>query len=250
MTSDLLGPITIIGRHPRASNAVFLVDVQGDDGTVRALYKPVSGERPLWDFPRGELARREVATYAVAQALALDVVPDTVWRTDAPLGPGSLQRWITDASLDDVEVAQDVPPGWHHVLDAELEDGTPVCLIHRDDAALRALALLDAIVNNGDRKAGHILRDRNGHLWAVDHGVTFHAEPRLRTVLWGFVGEAIDTDLLARLDAELLTRLPALTAALDDAELHALTRRIQSLREAGVHPGPSPEWPAIPWPVY
>lgn len=249
MTTDLIGSVTILGRHPRASNAVFLVDVHGDEGIVRAIYKPVSGERPLWDFPRGELARREVATHAVATALGLDLVPDTVWVEQAPLGPGSLQRWIDDASLNDVEIVQEVPEGWHHVLDAELEDGTPVQLVHRDDAALRALAVLDAIVNNGDRKAGHILRDASGHLWAVDHGVTFHADPKLRTVLWGFVDDPIAPDLLARLDTD-LTALPAVRSALDTTELDALVERVRALRESGVHPGPAPDWPAIPWPVY
>lgn len=249
MTDDLLGAMAILGRHPRASNAVFLVDVETDAGSIRALYKPVSGERPLWDFPRGELARREVATHAVARALGIDVVPNTVWREDAPLGPGSLQRWIEDASLADVDVTPEVPPGWHHVLDAELEDGTPVRLVHRDDEDLRALALLDAIVNNGDRKAGHILRDADGRLWAVDHGVTFHVEPRLRTVLWGFTGDPIPTAFADRMDTD-LTLLPEVRIALDDAELEALDARMHALRATGVHPGPSPDWPAIPWPVY
>ena len=250
MSSDLLGSVSVLGRHPQASNAVFLVEVTQDDApAVRAIYKPVAGERPLWDFPRGELARREVATHDVAQALGLSLVPMTIWRDDLPLGPGSLQRWVEEASLDDVDVVAEVPDGWCHVLDAELQDGTPVALVHRDLADLRALALLDAVVNNGDRKAGHILRDPAGHLWAVDHGVTFHAEPKLRTVLWGFEGEAIDADLLARLSID-LTDLPAVRIALDDSERAALADRVAVLRAEGVYPGPSPDWPAIPWPIY
>ena len=250
MSAELLGSVSILGRHPQASNAVFLVEVAQESGpAVRAIYKPVAGERPLWDFPRGELARREVATHDVALALGLPIVPTTIWRDDLPLGPGSLQRWVEEATLDDVDVVPAVPDGWCHVLDAELQDGTPVALVHRDLDDLRALALLDAVVNNGDRKAGHILRDPSGHLWAVDHGVTFHADPKLRTVLWGFEGAPIDAGLLDRLDAA-LTDLPSVRIALDDEERAALVERVALLRQEGVYPGPSPDWPAIPWPIY
>lgn len=244
------GAIEFIGRHPEASNAVFVVSVRDAGGTAtRAIYKPIAGERPLWDFPRGELARREVAAYALAVAMGFSFIPETVWRDDAPAGPGSLQRWIEDAEIQDVDVVPDASPGWRHVLDAQLSDGTAVQLVHRDLDELRALALFDAVVNNGDRKGGHILRDPAGTLCAVDHGVTFHAEPRLRTVLWGFEGEVIPSGLLERLSLD-VRAVPELIQTLDDEELQALERRIAQLRTDKVFPGPSEEWPSIPWPVY
>lgn len=242
------GTISLVGRHPDASNAVFLVDVEGVRGdTTRALYKPVAGERPLWDFPRGELARREVLAWKVARALRFDFVPCTVWRDDAPAGPGSLQQWIEDTRLEDVAVVTECAPGWVHVLDAALTDGSPVQLVHRDLPELQALALFDALLNNGDRKAGHILRDPSGNLHAVDHGVTFHAEPRLRTVLWGFEGRAIPRELLERLHS---VDLPSAAGILDDEECSALAARRSDLLERGVFPGPSEAWPSIPWPIY
>lgn len=241
------GDITVIGRHPVASNAVFVVEV-GEAGE-RAIYKPVAGERPLWDFPGGLLARREVAAHAFAEALGITVVPPTVWREDGPHGPGSLQRWIDSAEIVDVGVFEQAEATWLPVLEAELEDGTPVVVAHRDLADLRALALLDALMNNADRKAGHLLRDPAGTLWAVDHGVTFHAEPKLRTVLWGFAGQPIDDDLVDLL-ARVPTALHALADWISDEEIDAVQGRADSLLGRGVFPAPSGEWPAIPWPIY
>lgn len=243
------GATTIIGRHPLSSNAAYVVECEADDRRVRAIYKPATGERPLWDFPDAVLGLREVAAFELAQALGLPLIPPTVWREDLPLGPGSMQQWIEDASIDDVAVVQERAGGWLHVLDAELTDGTAVQVVHRDLPELRQLALLDAVMNNADRKAGHLLRDNDGRLWAVDHGVTFHNEPKLRTVLWGFAAETIDTDLLTRLD-ERVAQLPAIARALRDVEVGALAKRIRELRERGTYPLPSTDWPAIPWPIF
>ncbi len=228
--------LEVLGRHPYASNQVFIVQCRGE-GELRAIYKPVAGERPLWDFPRGELARREVATYALSELLGLGLVPPTVWREDGPLGPGSLQLWIEDAELTDVDIVQQPEAGWCAVLDAQLEDGTEVTVVHRDLPELRELAFFDAVLNNGDRKAGHMLRDAQGRLWAVDHGVTFHADPKLRTVLWGFRGEAVADALLDRLGA-LDVELPELRSALDAKELRALQERAQGLLRARAYPDP------------
>lgn len=243
-----VGAIEVIGRHPLASNAAFLVRLEGYDRLL-ALYKPVAGERPLWDFPGGNLAWREVAAYRFATALGLDCVPPTVWREDAPYGPGSLQRWVEEAEVRDVVVAQAAPSGWLPVLEAQLEDGTDVVVAHDDRADLRMLALLDALMNNADRKGGHLLRDADGGLVAVDHGVTFHHEDKLRTVLWGFTGDAFGADELALLD-----RLQEATVVLHDllteVEVQAVRARGHALRQAGCFPTPSPNWPAIPWPVF
>lgn len=243
------GTITVLGRHTQASNAVFVVECTLGDEQCRAVYKPAAGERPLWDFPDAVLGRREVAAYEVAVACGFGFVPPTVWREDAPLGAGSLQRWIDDATVVDIAVVPEPPTNWRAVLDAELTDGTPVQVAHADNTELRELALFDALVNNADRKAGHILRDRDGALWAVDHGVTFHADPKLRTVLWGFAGETIADDLLARLSPDLLN-LQAVAQAITDDERTALERRIRELVRKRVYPEPSPEWPAIPWPIF
>ncbi len=242
------GALEVLGRHPYSSNQAFIVACEGASHT-RAIYKPVAGERPLWDFPRGELARREVAAYAVSEALGFHLVPPTVWREDAPFGPGSLQQWIEDARITDVDIVQEVPAGWVSVLQAELEDGTAVEVVHRDSDDLRALALFDAVLNNGDRKAGHIVRDASDRLWALDHGVTFHVDSKLRTVIWGFRGDPVPPELLARLTLD-PTSLPEVTSALDANELAALAQRMQQLLTSGTYPFPSEDWPAIPWPIY
>lgn len=248
---DLLrhGDISIIGRHPYASNAAYLVTCGSEEAQCRALYKPFAGERALWDFADVVLGSREVLAYEVSAALQLQVIPQTVWREDAPLGPGSVQRWIEDAEIADVAVVESVEPDWLAVFEAELADGTTVHVVHRDNDELRAIAFLDVIMNNADRKGGHLLRDPQGALWGVDHGVTFHAEPKLRTVLWGFIDEPIPAALLDRLEID-LPSLPAVVAALDDQEIDALQRRMRAMRDTGVFPAPSPHWPAVPWPVF
>lgn len=244
-----LGDVTILGRHPQASNMALVVECTLDDRTARALYKPASGERPLWDFPGAVLGRREVAAFEFAIALGFDFVPPTIWRDDLPLGPGSLQLWIEDASTSDVDVFATVPSGWLPVLEATTEDGGRVHVAHCDDPDLRALAFLDVLMNNADRKAGHLLRDARGSLHAVDHGVTFHVEPKLRTVLWGFASQPIDSELLQRADPAVV-ELPALQGSLTSEELSALASRIETLRTEQVYPMPSPDWPAIPWPIF
>lgn len=243
------GEISILGRHPAASNTVFLVDVTLQDVTARAIYKPVAGERPLWDFPQGNLARREVAASAFITALGFAFVPPTVWRDEAPYGAGSLQLWVDDATIEDVEIMDVLSDGWLRVLDAELQDGTPVIVAHRNADELRAIALLDAVMNNGDRKAGHLLRDPRGALWAVDHGVTFHTDPKLRTVLWGFLDEPISSDLQEVLRA-VPNALHAVGPWLSPAEIDGIQQRTHELLTTGVFPRPSGEWPAIPWPIY
>lgn len=243
------GPINVIGRHPAASNTVFVVEVGAGDDVVRAIYKPVAGERALWDFPDGMLARREVAAHRLALGLGSSLVPETTWRADGPHGPGSLQRWIETAEILDVGVFETAEPDWLPVLEAQLADGTNVVIAHRDRADLRTVALLDALMNNADRKAGHLLRDAEGVLWAIDHGVTFHAEPKLRTVLWGFAGQPLSDNLVA-----MLTRVPTVLEALVEwlpaAELEAVQGRADALLTRGVFPAPSGDWPAIPWPIY
>jgi uncharacterized repeat protein (TIGR03843 family) len=200
-----------------------------------AVWKPTRGERPLFDFPIGTLTRREVAAYLVSEAMGWRIVPPTVLRA-GPHGEGMLQQWI------------DVDP-----------DADVVEMVNDDDPRLRRLVTFDAVVNNTDRKAGHLLPLPDGHLHAVDHGVTFSVVPKLRTVLWAWEGEPFDEDELAGLasarDALGTTEEPgslgiALADLLSAVEIEATRARVADLLRTGRFPSPNPEWPAIPWPPY
>ena len=250
---DLIaGELELVGRIAVASNATFLARI----GQVAVVYKPVAGERPLWDFPDGSLVRREFAAYLVSEAFGWDVVPVTCLR-DGPLGPGMVQRWQEPDPQQgpvDVVTTRAVPlEGWRAVFRGVDERDRPVTLIHEDSAALRRMAVFDVVVNNADRKGGHILPTGQGHCYGVDHGVSFHVEHKLRTVLWGWLGEELHTAELAgvervraNLDGDLGRRLSEL---LSDAELAALAARCDRLLREGTFPGPEGEMPAFPWPL-
>lgn len=253
------GEIELVGRVLPASNVTLVATVSQDGGDVRCVYKPVSGERPLWDFPDGTLAGREVAAYLVSETLGWDVVPLTVER-DGPLGPGMVQLWCDpDEAQQPVDIVPvgEVPDGYLHVLDAEDGQGHPVALVHEDTAQLRRMAVFDAVVNNADRKGGHVLAMTGGHRYGVDHGVCFHVDPKLRTVLWGWAAQPLNDDertALATLTDELSASDGPLRAALDTrltpGEVTALRARCEGLVERGRMPLPSGEWPAIPWPAF
>ena len=264
-TRELLqrGELVIVGRITDASNVALLVDVDVPDAaSVRAIYKPVRGERPLWDFPNGTLAGREVASAVLAETTGYAVVPPTVLR-DGPLGPGSVQLWIgdpfDDRPLDSpvrLAPAGRVPAGWLAVIDAQLPEGSTVTVVHDSADDVRDAAVLDAILNNSDRKGSHLVRDGRGTLWGFDHGLTLHAEPKLRTVLWGWAGQPLrerDIAVLRSL-AGLLTgraeQLPRqLGQLLPAGDVLALVDRVARLLDAGRHPRPGRGWPAIPWPA-
>jgi uncharacterized repeat protein (TIGR03843 family) len=250
------GDLELEGRLRGASNTTLRAIVTLDDVAARCVYKPVAGERPLWDFPDGTLAAREVAAYVVSHATGWDVVPLTVLR-DGPLGPGSCQLWVETLRGDaDSRVgfvpADALPDGWHPIVSAEDDDGDPYVLAHADDAALARIALLDVIINNADRKGGHVLHARDGSLRGIDHGVTFHVDDKLRTVLWGFIGRAVAGDDLAVLAA--LRRAfdgavrEQLCALLAPDEVEATIARLDRLIATGVFPGPGPGRHAVPWP--
>lgn len=248
-------PLHVLGRMVDASNLTLLCQL-GEDPAVRCIYKPVEGERPLWDFPEGQLARREVAMSVLADHLIPGVVPTTVWREEGPLGPGMCQQFIEGAQVSPyVAIIEGhvVPDGWRGVLQGHDGSGRDVYLVHRDEPRLRAIALLDALANNADRKGGHLLTDSQGTLYAIDHGVTFHAEPKLRTVLWGWAGEdlqASDLDLLHIARDHWDSRIrPQLSDYLSDTDIAATRERFESLLAGGVMPEPEPTWPAVPWPV-
>lgn len=251
------GEIVILGRHPLASNVVLVAEIRTADApAVPVAYKPVDGEQHLWDFPDGSLAAREVAASRIDALGGFDLIPQTVWR-DGPVGPGAVQRWIGEVTtLCPTPVAvtppDEVPEGNLVVLEGEDEGGAPLLLSHPNDPRLRSMAVLDAVLNNSDRKGGHVLA-HEGRLWGIDHGVGLHADPKLRTVLWGWAGDPIPQEDLARLTllADELTRpevIDELRGLLTSMEVDALTHRVADLLTSGTHPEPSGEWPSIPWP--
>ena len=258
---DLLsfGELAIEGHLSGASNATLLCWIAHPEGAgrTRCVYKPRRGERPLWDFPTGTLGRREVATHLLTDLIGWAATPVTVWRDEGPLGPGMCQAWIDDdptCPAVDVVMPSDVPAGWRIVLEAQTYDGRDVVLAHEDSLDLKRLAVLDIIANNADRKGGHVLRLPSGNPQGIDHGLTFHTEPKLRTVLWGWAGEDLDPPLLddvTRL-AEVVTEgsveCRRLLDYLSADEYQAFVHRVAALAGSGVFPDPDPEYPALPWP--
>ncbi|OIJ90726.1 phosphatidylinositol kinase [Streptomyces sp. MUSC 14] len=248
------GELTVRGRIREASNAALFCTVAYDGREASCIYKPVAGERPLWDFPDGTLAGREVASYAVSEATGWGLVPPTVLR-EGPYGEGMCQLWIdvqAEAELLALVDAEEPEPGWKAIGLAEVGEGRTALLVHADDERLRRLAVLDAVINNADRKGGHLLPTAEGRLYGIDHGVTFNVENKLRTLLWGWAGEpltaeAVDvlTGLREGLGGPLGERLAAL---ITPAEIDATRARTEELLSSGVHPEPGGEWPAIPWP--
>jgi uncharacterized repeat protein (TIGR03843 family) len=245
--------LTLTGRITTASNATFL----GSIGDAMVVYKPIAGESPLWDFPDGALAYREVAAYLVSQAFGWDVVPHT-WLRDGPMGQGMVQLWQEQDPAQnavDLVAADQIPEtGWKHVLEGQDENGRMVALVHEDSKALRRMAVFDVVVNNADRKGDHILAMPGGHRHGVDHGLTFHHDPKLRTVLWGWLGDALSAEELDGIDrvseglhGELGQKLADLLSA---EEIESLAARCGRLRLAGQFPAPSGEMPAVPWPLF
>ena len=217
--------LIVIGRLVDASNATLQATLENTDPVMKVIYKPVLGEKPLWDFADGNLANREYAAYLLSELGDFNLVPTTVLR-EGPFGSGMVQEWIEiDEELDVVDFGQS------------------------NDPQLRKLALFDAIINNTDRKFGHLLVDHDGKLRGCDHGVCFHQENKLRTVLWQFAGEQFTAE-----EIELLNKVNKLdldssfAELLTSAEISALSGRIANLLAVGQFPFPSDQWPAIPWP--
>ncbi len=225
------GTILPKGKLLWGSNYTYLVEVESEDPGLLAIYKPVRGERPLWDFPNATLAGREVAAYLVSESLAWSLVPPTVYRDTGPQGPGSLQLFIEH------------DPEYHYFNFSD-----------KDRERLRPVVLFDLLINNADRKGSHILIDPTQKLWLIDHGICFHTEYKLRSVIWDFAGETIPKPL-----CDSLTRFldllksdqefnHAIKAYLNNRELLALVRRTEQILEAGRFPNPNPNFRPYPWP--
>ncbi len=245
--------LSLTGRITTASNATFL----GTIGDVLVVYKPIAGESPLWDFPQGLLAHREVAAYLVSEVFGWGVVPHT-WLRDGPLGEGMVQLWQEQdpvQSAVDLVATDKVPEtGWKHVLEGRDENGKMVALIHEDSPALRRMAVFDVVVNNADRKGDHILAMADGRRHGVDHGLTFHRDHKLRTVLWGWLGDALTEEERAGIDrvsdalqGDLGKNLADLLSA---EEITSLAERCARLCSEGRLPAPSGEMSAVPWPLF
>jgi uncharacterized repeat protein (TIGR03843 family) len=250
------GRVEITGRLVDASNATLVGTVHADGVELECVYKPVRGERPLWDFPDGTLAGREVAAYLVSEAAGFHVVPPTVLR-DGPFGPGMVQVWVDtdhERELVDVCAPSEVPPGWIGVLRARGVRGEPAVLAHADTPQLQAMAAFDVVTNNADRKGGHVLAGVDGNVYGVDHGLCLHVDDKLRTVLWGWVGRPVPenaVESLKRLRAELDDGLAdALNEHITRRELRMLTARVDALLADPCYPEPSGNGPAIPWPAF
>ena len=221
------GDITIIGRMPHSSNATFLVSVQCGETSFQAIYKPLRGERPLWDFEPG-LHRREIAAYMLSQAMGISMVPPTVLR-EGPLGEGSLQ----------------------HFIDADVEQHYFTIFEQREDLhdQLRAMCVFDIVANNTDRKAGHCLLGLDDKVWGIDHGVCFSADFKLRTVIWEFGGEPLPDHLRAAIEPLIETVPLNIATLLSSDEVSALQERVQWLCEGGAFPidrsGSRYPWPLV-----
>ncbi|WP_313716167.1 SCO1664 family protein [Arsenicicoccus bolidensis] len=249
--------LRLVGQLVEASNGVFL-GVLGGDEPVRVIYKPTRGERPLHDFPPATLAQRETAAFLVSHEGGYAVVPPTVLR-EGPLGPGSVQLWIDHdeaaAPMVDLVAPDAIEEGVIPVFTGETPTGEQVVVVHRDTEAAARFAAYDCVVNNADRKGSHVLVDPTGREWGIDHGITLHAEPKLRTVLWGWVGDPLPAAEVARLALlESLLGDPGsalvrgLLGLLSSDEIEALAARVSALLAAGTYPEPDPGHYPIPWP--
>ena len=224
------GELDMEGRLLDASNVTLIGAIRTDTLAATCVYKPVAGERPLWDFPDGTLAGREISAHLVSEATGWSVVPPTVLR-DGPFGTGMVQLWM------DADPAVDITE-----------------FVRLDDPGLRRMAVFDAVVNNADRKGGHIIPMRDGHVYGVDHGICFSVDPKLRTLLWRWAGKPLLLEhltVLEKIDADLRGDLgEQLHEHLTRREVRRTQQRVAELLRTKVHPQPSGDWPALPWPPF
>ena len=219
------GEIVVVGRLVDASNATLLANIKDSDPKIEIIYKPVAGERPLWDFPDGDLASREYSAFLLSLMAGFNLVPLTVLR-DGPFGHGMVQEWIDiDETVDVIEYGQS------------------------NDDQLRKLALFDSVINNADRKFGHLLLDKQGVLKGCDHGISFHTEDKLRTVIWQFSSLQFNSEEIILLNKVIDLNLEQIfNEYLTASEINALRQRVDELLSTGMFPEPSQIRPAVPWP--
>ena len=223
------GVLDVTGRLVDASNATLYATCEYEGSSIPVIYKPIAGERPLWDFPDGNLAQREVAAYFISEIGDFNVVPPTVLR-DGPFGSGMVQQWI------------------------DIDDEIDLAEFYRtDNKQLRTMALFDAVVNNTDRKIGHLLPKSDTEVYGCDHGVTFHEDDKLRTVLWQWADKPLnheEIDKLSTLEKSVNAQQSEILNLITVNEFNALLARINRLLSESRFPAPSEEWPSVPWPPF
>ena len=256
-TTEILssGKIEILGLIHESSNGALKARIELENNTIHAIIKPNALIRPLWDFPNTDLNNREIATFKLSESLKLNFVPTCVLREIKEIGTCLVQEWIEEVSNDLVIIRDnlEIPSDYRKVVNGYDELNKLVVLAHQDSDDLRKIALFDFIINNADRKGGHILKDKNQKIWVIDHGVSWHKENKLRTILWGWVGEELNPNDLTLLNIaqDVLNKwLSHEQTLISNDEIKAALTRIEVVLKEGKFPEPSKEWPAIPWPIF
>jgi len=254
---DLLlnGEIEIEGLIPDSSNGALKVLVSNSKQSVEAIIKPEVSIRPLWDFPDLDLNNREYATYLLDRELNLNYVPDTVMRNVEGIGKSLIQEWVTESDNDLIIVKspEDIPEEYLKVLQGYDELNKLITLAHKNNRDLRNLCLFDLVINNADRKGGHLLMDSANKMWAIDHGVSWHFESKIRTVLWGWIDETFneqDIALLNNAKKVIQTWKNEEFIYLSEEEIEQAIKRVDGLLKENAFPQPGDQWPAVPWPIF
>ena len=254
---DLLlnGVIEIEGLIPDSSNGALKVLVSTSKQSVKAIIKPEVSIRPLWDFPDLDLNNREYATYLLDRELNLNYVPDTVMRNVEGIGKSLIQEWVTESDNDLIIVKspEDIPEEYLKVLQGYDELNKLITLAHKNNRDLRNLCLFDLVINNADRKGGHLLMDSANKMWAIDHGVSWHFESKIRTVLWGWIDETFneqDITLLNKAKKVIQTWKEEEFIYLSKEEIEQAIKRVEGLLKENAFPQPGDQWPAVPWPIF
>ena len=254
---DLLlsGEIEIVGLIPDSSNGALKVTIRGSNQSMEAIMKPEVSIRPLWDFPDLDLNNREYATYLLDRGLDLNYVPETVMRNVKGIGNSLIQEWVkeSDNDLIIVKSPEDIPNDYLKVLQGYDELNKLITLAHKDVRDLRNLCLFDLVINNADRKGGHLLMDTDNKMWAIDHGVSWHQESKIRTVLWGWIDIAFndkDITLLEKAKNVLQAWKEEDFNYLSEIEIEQAIKRVDELLEINAFPQPGDQWPAVPWPIF
>ena len=250
-----IGEIEIEGLIPDSTNGALKLLITKGDEQIAAIAKPDVSIRPLWDFPKMDLNKREYATFLFDRKLELGFVPETVIRDISGIGNALVQHWIRESENDliIVQSPDNIPKSYLRVLQGYDELNKLITLAHKDDQDLRKLCLIDLIINNADRKGNHLITDGNNKMWAIDHGVSWHEEPKIRTVLWGWINQEFndgDLDLLSLAKSTLEDWLANDFQYLENSEIECALERLDELVKNKRFPAPGSEWPAVPWPIF
>lgn len=244
-----------VGRITTASNGALLLKSLDSNNEIRAIFKPKIGIRQLWDFPKNDLIERELASYLLSKKSGLDFIPATVLREIHPFGEGLIQYWIESAEISAVKVFSptEIESNYQEVLQANDAAGQLVSVATLASEWIDALTIFDAVINNADRKGSHILTDQNSRMWAIDHGVTWHQESKLRTILWAQSGNALNQPLqevVEKIELAITADYTNFAQLVSEVEVEAALNRTSLLKSTGAFPEPSQDWPAIPWPIF